>query len=185
VAGADYLVDIHSGGDHDLLPHARVDSNPAIVLPLVSSLGLQYLVTWNPFPRGLLVAKAAATGVIALALEYGRGNELLHRRLQFLPQSLRSLTTYLGITHHTSRSQDSNPKIIRRWQEIRSPTAGLFIPNCKVGHTASPSQCLARILPFSGDDSIRLSTATAGLIIALQTPGPVSPRRGHLITLAS
>jgi predicted deacylase len=73
---SDVLVDIHSGGKHDLLVHARLEGDPDPLLPLIGYLGIEFAMRWEKFPEGLLVSRACGMGCRSFAVEYGHGWQL-------------------------------------------------------------------------------------------------------------
>lgn len=183
VENADYLIDIHSGGLHDVIPHGRTEGNIDRALGLTKALGLEYLLVWNSFPKGLLVSKALRKGLPALALEQGSGHELREAKLIELKQRLYLLFQRLGLIRHSSSVPPVAPMIVTAWAMLAPPASGLFIPSCSLATSINLGATFGFLRPFTGSENRRLQAPCAGRVLALHNPGPVRQGTNYLVSI--
>lgn len=178
----DTLVDLHSGGAHEILPHARAEGDPAKVLPLVSTLGLDYLMLWKPFPPGLLVGRALSEGIPAVAVEEGSGHELTEHILDSLENRIDYLLDTLGILATEKDHLQSKPLTINRGSLIYAEAAGLFVPATSLGTAVKSGDVLGNLTTFRGTGETCFSATASGVVFSLLRVGPAASGE-HLIEI--
>ncbi|MBI4700035.1 MAG: succinylglutamate desuccinylase/aspartoacylase family protein [Deltaproteobacteria bacterium] len=172
VSGADVVVDIHSGGPHRLLAHARIEGDPAPLLPLVQFLGLRYVVVWRRFPRGLMLSRSRRAGSLSFGIEVGTGYELRQNVVEDLVRRLTSLLVGLGVVR--GRSTSARPPIIYRpGAAAVAGTVGIFTPVASPGTLVKRRQTIGRLRSLETGETAAVRASRAGLLFSVLTLGPV------------
>ena len=176
---SDVLVDIHSGGKHDLLVHARVEGDPAPVLPLIGHLGIDLAMRWEKFPEGLLVSRACGMGCRSFAIEYGQGWHLQESKVQDLADRLFRLLVALQIVSGRF-SGGVTPHVVPVGTKVDARENGIFMPLVTPGDAVQEGQLVGRFQALSSGKTTHISAPSNGVVFSLMTAGPAA-EDDHLV----
>lgn len=171
LAGADVLVDFHSGGVHDVVPHARIQAGSEEVLPLVAAMQYRYAMVWDPFPEGMLVRVALAEGCRAFAVEEGSGYSLEPSCVQSIRTRLRRLLIACGLLPGDLEDQEE-PAIVQQGVCLTASDNGVFWPAHPIGGEVDQGSAVGSFRPYAGEAVTVLRSPTSGLIFSQLLSGP-------------
>lgn len=126
IDGADYLLDMHSGGMVlDLAPFVGFDATPGEIgeksFALAKSTGLEVLYGSVPFPN-VLRLEAARRGVPAILVEIGSQGRLVEELVELSCTVLANVVRSLGMV-----DDDPAPRAAIRHRIVQAPATGEFM----------------------------------------------------------
>ena len=176
LAGCDVLVDLHSGGRCELLPHVRFSGAEESVLPLVGALGIKYGMKYGSLPPGLLISRARHDGAVSLGVELGAEHRVESRTLESLVKGLVNLLRFIG-TLKGPYITSPLPILVRPGEKRRSGVEGFFFPTVSVGRHVKEGEELGVFTSLQSLRSRKVYAWTSGLLFTLLTAGPA--RKGE------
>lgn len=173
LADSDFLVDIHSGGRHRIVPHARLEPGNPEAEHLVKLLSLRYAMYWRPFPRGLLVQRAHNEGIPAIALEEGSGYDLRPTTLSRLQSRLSTLLGNIGTLDKITAPGLDSPFFFERGTLVKAQTNGLYFAQPRLRQFVSAGDVLGQLQKFDPSPPILIRSPINGTVFSQMSTGPV------------
>ena len=170
IAGADALVDLHSGGTrYVFVPQAgfypMAGKIGAQSLALARAFGLELL--WQlPGRQGVCSYAAMQAGIPAIGLEIGGNGRCEPAHVALAKQGLRGVLRQLGMLPHSAAAQPTQR--VWRGDFTLCPVSGLFDPTVTLGSTVQAGDLLYRILDLKGQIMHAQRAAHAGLVSAMR-----------------
>lgn len=165
------LADIHSGGDHWMLPHVRFTGEPISVLPLVQAMGIEYAMRYRSLPPGLLMSRSRRSGAVAMGIEVGGGHELEEDVLAMITEGIWGLLRYLGVVAG-EQIRSRTPSVVSPGVKQRASAPGIFIPSVDVGAVVNRGDSVGEFTTFATLRSGPIYAPTAGTVFSLLKCGP-------------
>lgn len=187
VAGARYAIDLHAGDMiEDLVPFTTYRetgdaSCDRDARRMCDAYGARWLVKGTPTGErpGLLYAAAAARGVAAMIAESGRIGQVeetaVRRHTSGVVNILRALGILAGAPRRVSR-----PRVLARFEWVRSPSEGIFRPRARVNVRVRTGQVLGEMVDLLGDPLGEIRSPVAGVVLFLVT-SPAIKKDGLLL----
>src|SRR5437868_13046922 len=187
VARCEYAVDLHAGDMiEDLVPFVtyretgdeRVDGRAK---QMAEAYGAEWLVRAMPSGEraGLLFAAAAARGVAAMIAESGGIGQLeadaVARHVNGVQNILRAVEVLDG-----APARVSPPRVLNRFEWLRSPFEGLFRCAVHVGDRVRKGQPLGEMVDLLGKPLGRIESPVEGIVLFVVT-SPAIKKDGLLL----
>jgi len=187
VARCEYAVDLHAGDMiEDLVPFVtyretgdeRVDGRAK---QMAEAYGAEWLVRAMPSGEraGLLFAAAAARGVAAMIAESGGIGQLeadaVARHVNGVQNILRAVEVLDG-----APARVSPPRVLNRFEWLRSPFEGLFRCAVHVGDRVRKDQPLGEMVDLLGKPLGRIESPVEGIVLFVVT-SPAIKKDGLLL----
>ncbi len=170
IAHVDVLVDIHSGGRHEMIPHARLSGSGDRELPLISAMGLEYAVRYRRLPKGLLMTAGRRTGMASFGVEVGAGQEVRPELVELTVGAIWSLLAHLELVPGAKTSAET--RLLDILGTRRATRDALFERSTAIGVEVEVGQRLGVLHdPYSGRQRDVVAPA-AGLLVSALTSGP-------------
>lgn len=170
-----FLLDIHSGGNHRLLPHARLFGVAYDkVATQLATLPIDFAVEWDSWPDGVLIAELAKRGTPAFAVEFGTGHDLDRDLSLAVAHGLVELLKSLGAIDSTNQENGptaSTPRA-KRGETVSAPADGLFDPALDPGDHVESGQTLGTFRAFRSFQSVPAISPTRGRVMSVLKCGP-------------
>lgn len=176
IAGADALVDLHSGGTRYLFaPQAGFYAMPgdlgARSLALAHAFGLALL--WQlPGRAGVCSFAAMQAGVPAIGLEIGGNGRCEPQHVALAKRGVRGVLAHLGMLAGTTEATPTQR--VWRGDFTRCPVSGLFDPAVALGQYVTAGALLYRIRDLNGAIIHEQHAAHAGLVSAIRVFAAIS-----------
>ncbi|OKY77855.1 MAG: putative deacylase [Candidatus Methanohalarchaeum thermophilum] len=123
----DYVVDVHTGGPGEYLPHAAVTNRKRIS---EASLILPYIYVAKNWGN-TLVSSSESQGIRSILLEIGRGRNINY---EYVDKTIDGLKNYLKATKLLKGSIDKRDEdVFVNKEKIGSPFSGFFKSNVELG----------------------------------------------------
>lgn len=183
----DYAIDLHAGDMiEDLIPFViyRETGDEALdgrARRMADAYGADWVVKAMPTGErpGTLYAAAAARGVAAMIAESGRIGQVekdaVARHVDGVQNILRAVGVLDGEPAKVSR-----PRVITRFEWLRSPVEGFFRCAVGVGDRVEPGQDLGEMVDLLGEPLRRITAPAAGVVLFLVT-SPAIKKEGLLL----
>lgn len=168
---ADVLVDVHSGGEHRMLPHARFTGDPADVLSIVGAMGIDYAMRYRSLPPGLLISKSRGAGAAAVGIEIGGGHELNPDILKMMLEGVWGLLGYLGIVAGL-QVRSRTPTVVAPGEKLRASAPGLFLPSVDAGQAVEQGDIVGEFTTFTSLRTRSVRARTSGTVFSILMGGP-------------
>lgn len=187
VARCEYVIDLHAGDlIEDLVPFVtyRETGNKDVdgrARRMADAYGAEWLVKGQPTGErlGLLYAAAAARGVAAMIAESGRIGQLeadaVGRHVNGVQNILRAVGVLDG-----EPARVAQPRVLNRFEWLRSPFEGLFRCAVHVGDRVRTGQALGEIVDLLGERLGRIESPVEGIVLFLVT-SPAIKKDGLLL----
>jgi predicted deacylase len=170
VRGADYLIDLHSGGvEYRFLPLAgfygpaeRSDRS----YRAARHFGLPVL--WQlPETPGVLSLEAWRIGIVAIGCEYLGGGQLSAQGVSCYADGVLSCLALWGLLDQARRKPESGQVLRGGWQLAEA--SGLFRYYCELGERVEAGRVLAEIVDLRGATLQSFIASEPGVILALRS----------------
>ncbi len=174
-----FHVDMHSGDlVEDLVPFALYDESPVSekAREMAHAYGLDYVIrverSESPI-AGTSSAAAAQVGVPAITAEVG-GRGLVDREsVQRHLTGLRRVLAHLGVLA-AEPSSATPSKEVGQWSWLRSPVAGWWECDVRVGEEVAAGSRLGTVRPLGGGDYVDITAPTRGTPLFVTTSPAVT-----------
>jgi hypothetical protein len=164
-SGADYLVDLHSGGPGEYLPYASaVDGKE---LDLARTLNLPYVHTPQRTKAGFLVDTCQQSGIRAILIEVGGGHSLDVQYHQAVLDGLVNFARAVGMLEGEP-VRGAQPYVFTRKDIVSAPSAGFFRPAVQLGQLVQEGDPLGVITPLLSDDRVEILSPRVGVVLYLR-----------------
>lgn len=171
LSDANVLVDLHSGGIHDLIPHARIQNGSAAVMPYVAAMGYDYAMVWSPFPKGMLARTALEAERISFAVEEGPGYSLERAYVTRIRQRVDGLLTASGLVGRLP-TPTTKPRVVKQGAILEAAGPGFFEASSSVGNEIQAEALIGRFYPIHGEPACTLHSPASGVIFSQLLGGP-------------
>ncbi len=187
VAKCDYAIDLHAGDMiEDLVPFvicretgdAKVDAEAR---RMADAYGARWLMKGMPTGErpGTLYAAAASRGVAAMIAESGRIGQLeegaVARHVNGVVNILKTLKILSGAPKKVAK-----PRVLRRFEWLRSPHEGIFHCRVKVNARVRTGQVLGEMVDLLGTPLGEIRSNASGVVLFLVT-SPAIKKDGLLL----
>jgi len=176
VAGADYLIDLHSGGvEYNFLPVACFYGEPGADNASYQSarhFGLSTL--WQaPFTPGVLSHESWKRGAVSLGAEYlGAGQLSIPGASAYVAGALSCLALW-GLCPHEKPLDPGGQAFAGDWQ--LAAATGIFSACCTLGQRVAAGQKLAEIRNLRGELLEEFFAQSPGKVLALRSKAYIKP----------
>lgn len=155
-AGADYLLDLHSGGSSlvylptALMKRGRDETDDALRMGLVGALGLPYALVFDSDEDGPFATSAMARqGGIGMTAELGGAGVVDPRSMRLVEAGLRRYLRHVGVCPRLAvEPPEQAPRVLAaddHRQYVFARSAGVFEPAVELGDAVAAGQLAARI----------------------------------------
>jgi predicted deacylase len=188
VVRADYAMDLHAGDMiEDLEPfvifsqtgNAEVDARTR---RMVDSYGVRWATCAVPTGErpGMLYAAAAERGIPALIAESGRCGLVEEDAIARHVDGVRNIWRTLGVLADAPPRPVEPPRVLQRFEWLRSEHEGIFDCQAHVNDAVEPGQVLGRMLDLVGEPLGEVRSPAAGVVLFTVT-SPAIKRGGLLL----
>jgi predicted deacylase len=172
--GADYLIDLHSGGvEYRFAPVAGFYDHPS---PENSSFqaarhfGLPLL--WQlPPTLGVLSCEAWKAGIVAIGLEYLGSGQLAAKGISGYVDGILSCLALWGLLPQKQALQVGATVLGGDW--MLSSGDGLFLSYCELEDRVVPGQRLAEVVDLRGRTVQEFESRQSGVVLGLRSKGHI------------
>jgi hypothetical protein len=187
VARCEYVIDLHAGDMiEDLVPFVtyRETGNKDVdarTRRMGDAYGAEWLVKGQPTGErpGLLYAAAAARGVAAMIAESGRIGQLEADAVARHVNGVQNILRAVGVLDGAP-ARVAQPRVLSRFEWLRSPFEGLFRCAVRVGDRVRKDQELGEIVDLLGEPLGRIESPVEGIVLFLVT-SPAIKKDGLLL----
>jgi predicted deacylase len=128
---------------------------------------------------GLLYAAAAARGVAAMIAESGRIGQLEADAVARHVNGVQNILRAVGVLDGAP-ARVAQPRVLNRFEWLRSPFEGLFRCAVRVGDRVRKDQALGEIVDLLGEPLGRIESPVEGIVLFLVT-SPAIKKDGLLL----
>ena len=176
ISGVDYAIDLHAGDMiEDLEPFVgfRASGKPdvdATAHRMLAAYGAAWAIVSLPGGErsGLLYAAAAALGIPAILAESGRCGLLEEEAVQRHVRGVENILRTVGILAGEP-APVTPPRLLERFDWLRSPYEGIFHCAVKVGEQVAAGQRLGEMVNLVGEPLGEIVAPAAGVVLFLVT----------------
>ncbi|MFQ5794185.1 MAG: succinylglutamate desuccinylase/aspartoacylase family protein [Candidatus Bipolaricaulia bacterium] len=166
----DYLIDLHSGGPGEYLPHIIV--TPQNDLSLLAYIGLPYIHRVRGLSYHHLTAVCAEHGVNAFTVEIGQGRHLDHRHLASVKEGLLNFLRAIELLPGPATAGEA-PRVFVEKRIVSAPHSGFFTAKVDLGTRIEAGDLLGHIEPILGGTDIPIPAPCGGTVLYLRRQPPV------------
>lgn len=197
LTGADYLVDIHSGGPDSYYyytiylaetPHGALDSNVvATSRQMALAFGMEHVFAKTPW-RGTFKEEAMKIGIPSIAVEMGGGADFFRNgpaQLDVCVRGLFNIMAHLGMVDKPILVESATVKLWHAHTEIVAGAEGGFIERqVQWGDYLAAGEVYAHLFhPYSGEALEPILAPAAGTVLNSSTVWPAVPPHRWLAVL--
>ncbi|MET4622155.1 putative deacylase [Arthrobacter sp. 2762] len=179
MAGADYLLDMHSGGmTLGLMPFVGFDDSPGEIgeksFKLAQSTGIETLYAAVPF-KNVLRLVAAESGVPSILVEIGSEGRMREDLAEQARMTLAGVALRLGMVPESEKwtiPYTENHTIVRAAKTgefLQAPTGGFLLHRVALGQTVEAGEVLGEIVDPFGEQLHEIRAPHGGLIGEMRT----------------
>lgn len=187
IARCDYVIDLHAGDlIEDLVPFAifRETGHPEVdrkTRQMCEAYGVEWIVRGVPSGErpGMLTYGAASRGVPAIVAESGRCGQLEEEAVVRHVEGVQNVLRALGILAG-GPPQVTPPKLLSRFEWLRSPHEGIFHPRVRVDDRVAAGQVVGELIDLLGNHLGDVSAPVDGIVLFLVT-SPAIKQNGLLL----
>ncbi len=187
VAGADFLIDLHSGGTRTrfapMVGYREMPSGGASLAAAVA-FGLSWL--WAiPDQAGVFTREAAVRGVPGLGMEAGGSGGLRPEDVRVLHDGVLRVLRHLGLLPGATLDVvPAGPLSVYGGDWTLSPATGLWVAYVELGEIVRMGGLLAEIVAPSGETLASVRAPHDGMVAAIRTFGVVDEGEWGVMVLA-
>jgi predicted deacylase len=176
VEGADYLLDMHSGGMVlDLAPFVGFDATPGSIgersFALAKSTGLEVLYGSTPFSN-VLRLEAARRGIPAILVEIGAQGRLVEELVDLSCAVLASVTGYLDMWDCDGRTAPRDDYLVLKapasGEFMHASTGGFLTHRVRLGQVVQLGDLLGVVTDPFGNELDRIVAPNGGFIAEMR-----------------
>ncbi|OUJ18612.1 putative deacylase [Methanonatronarchaeum thermophilum] len=157
----DYIIDIHTGGPGEYLPHTAIIDRERVK---EASLMLPYLYIAKS-TGGSLISSAERETIKSYLIEVGRGRNINYK---FVKQVINGIKNFLKGTNITKgQVTKKETETFLNKQKIPSPQSGFFKANTKLGEFIEKGQTIGKIEKMMGQTKT-IKSPISGRIIYIR-----------------
>jgi predicted deacylase len=173
VVRCDYAMDLHAGDMiEDLEPFVIFSEtgNTAVdasTRRMIDSYGVRWATRSVPTGErpGMLYAAAAERGVPAIIAESGRCGLVEESAIQRHVDGVRNIWRTLGVLADAPPAPNEPPRVLSRFEWLRSEHQGIFECAVKVSDVVQTGQSLGRMIDLLGDPLTEVRSPAAGVVL--------------------
>ncbi|WGI16960.1 succinylglutamate desuccinylase/aspartoacylase family protein [Methanonatronarchaeum sp. AMET-Sl] len=157
----DYIIDIHTGGPGEYLPHTVIVDRERVK---EASLILPHLYIAKA-TGGSLVSSAEREGIKSYLIEVGRGRNINYR---FVKQVIKGIKNFLkGTNIIKGQVEKQKTETFLNKQKIPSPQSGFFKSKTKLGEFIEKGQTIGKIEKMMGEEKT-IKSPISGRVIYIR-----------------
>ena len=187
IARCEYAIDLHAGDMiEDLIPFViyRETGNAELdekARRMINAYGAEWVVKAMPTGErpGTLYAAAAARGVAAMIAESGRIGQLEADAVTRHVDGVRNILRAVGVLDGAP-AKVQPPRVLNRFEWLRSPFEGLFRCAVRVGDRVKSGQALGEMVDLLGNPLGKIESPVDGIVLFLVT-SPAIKKEGLLL----
>lgn len=165
-----HLIDLHSGGPGEYLPHAGTRPER---LPLARSLGLGHIITMKgpveDISRygGSLVPACEMRGITGIVVEIGCARQI---ERSYAETGIRGLLNYLRFTGAMSGQPEefSGQLVYESKVAVKSPVSGIFTPAAPLGSEVEQGELLGSVTTVFSTDAFEARAPESGIVLYIR-----------------
>ena len=191
VVHCDFLVDMHAGDlIEDLEPFVvyQETGTPEVdraSRQMADAYGLGWVSLGRPTGErpGLLYASAAERGVPAITPESGRCGLVEEDAIQRHVDGMLNVWRTLGLLRDAPATPPPPPRVLGRFEWLRSEDEGVFLGRVRVGQQVEPDEVLGEMVDLLGNRLAEVRAPVQGVVLFTVT-SPAIQRDGLLLSVA-
>jgi len=188
VVECDYAMDLHAGDMiEDLEPFVagRETGNAEVdraARQMMDSYGVRWATIGVPSGEraGLLYAAACDRGIPAIIAESGRCGLVEEEAVQRHVDGVLNIWRTLGLLTDQPPTVHEPPRILSRFEWLRSPHEGIFLCDVRVSDKVGKGQVLGRMVDLLGNPLAEITSPDDGVVLFVVT-SPAIKRDGLLL----
>jgi uncharacterized protein len=173
VVHCDFAMDLHAGDMiEDLEPFVagRETGNSAVdqvIRLMMDSYGVRWATLGSPSGErpGLLYAAACDRGVPAIIAESGRCGLVEEDAIQRHVDGVRNIWRTLGLLTDEQPRKIEPPRVLQRFDWLRSPHEGIFVCNVRVSDRVTANQVLGTMVDLLGNERGEVRSPADGVVL--------------------
>ena len=188
IAHCDYVIDLHAGDMiEDLVPFVICTDtgDPSVdrkTVQMINAYGARWAVKALPTGErpGMLYAAAAARGIPAMIAESGRCGQLEEEAVDRHVRGVQNILRTLGILSDAPAAQVSPPRVLTRFEWLRSQHEGIFFSRVRVNDHVKAGQAIGELVDLLGNPLGNVSAPANGVVL-FQVTSPAVKSEGLLV----
>lgn len=157
----DYVIDIHTGGPGEYLPHSAIIDRERVK---EASLMLPYLYIAQA-TGGSLVSSAERENIKSFLIEMGRGRNINYKFVNQVTEGIKNFLTGTNIIKGNIKKNES--EIFLNKQKIPSPQSGFFKSKTKLGEFIEKGETIGKIEKMMGGQQ-KIKSPISGRVIYIR-----------------
>lgn len=176
---ADYVIDLHNGGNEYVVPGFSIfsrtgDEAESVAREMVEATGLPYAVGIDREFGGSMGTELAAEGVPAAVVEAGGRGHITQEFYDANRDAVIDIAKQVDVLDGKPREVES-PEYFEELDWLRTPTGGFFEPSVNANTTVEEGTTMARITDVTGETREVFEAPYDGVVLCMRTYGMARP----------